>query len=249
LSFYGVNNLTIRPNGHHVGQDCNGCHSPNNWNGNAAKRKAATAPATTRNSIGLVVSTGMAARSAGLAPRGLTQGLGHGPAVASMSHVGVTSNCVSCHNGVLAPGKGATHIATNNTCENCHTTFAWMPARFDHQGVTAACQSCHNGVQAPGKPTRHIQTTQDCSTCHGTLSWQSASFSHLGINATCQSCHNGITATAKQVQHVSTTLDCGSCHNTLSWTVATARAPLKPLLRPNPRPNPDPRAPINGPKR
>src|SRR5882757_4355652 len=249
LSFYGVSNLTIRPNGHHVGQDCNGCHSPNNWNGNAAKRKAATAPATTRNSIGLVVNTGMAARSAGLVPRGLTQGLGHGPVVASMSHVGVTANCVSCHNGVLAPGKGATHIATNNTCENCHTTFAWMPARFDHQGVTATCQSCHNGVQAPGKPTRHIQTTQDCSTCHGTLSWQSASFSHLGINATCQSCHNGITATAKQVQHVSTTLDCGSCHNTLSWTVATTRAPLKPLIRPNPRLNPDPRVPLNGPKR
>jgi hypothetical protein len=249
LSFYGVSNLTIRPNGHHVGQDCNGCHSPNNWNGNAAKRKAATAPATTRNSIGLVVNTGMAARSAGLAPRGLTQGLGHGPVVASMSHVGVTANCVSCHNGVLAPGKGATHIATNNTCENCHTTFAWMPARFDHQGVTATCQSCHNGVQTPGKPTRHIQTTQDCSACHGTLSWQSASFSHVGINATCQSCHNGITATAKQVQHVSTTLDCGSCHNTLSWTVTNARPPLKPLLRPNPRPNPGPRGPITGPKR
>ena len=28
LKFYGVSNLTTRPNGHHVGKDCNGCHSP-----------------------------------------------------------------------------------------------------------------------------------------------------------------------------------------------------------------------------
>jgi hypothetical protein len=274
-SFYGVNNLTVRPNGHHVGKDCNGCHSPNNWNGNAAKRPGATAPATTRNTVGLVVNTGVAARNtngplaSGLAGQALTATpgvggatpgliglgsagggrLGHGPIMASVSHAGVMANCVSCHNGVLAPGKGAAHIASNNSCENCHTTLGWMPARFDHRGVTAACVSCHNGVMASGKPTRHIQTTQDCSACHGTLSWPSATFSHVGINATCKSCHNGITATAKQVQHVSTTLDCGSCHSTLNWTVTSARAPLKPLLRPNPRPNPSPRGPTNGPNR
>ena len=55
-----------------------------------------------------------------------------------LSHAGVTGNCASCHNGVLAAGKGAAHIASNNACQNCHTTLAWLPARFDHQGVTAS---------------------------------------------------------------------------------------------------------------
>jgi hypothetical protein len=255
LSFYGVTNLTTRPNGHHVGQDCSsgGCHNPNNWNGGSARKKTATAPAATRSTIGLVVNSGVAPRSAttalasglagqaqaaqqglatpALAPAGRGVGLGHGPIMASLSHAGVTTNCVSCHNGVLAPGKGARHIASNNACENCHTTLGWLPARFDHQGVSASCMSCHNGAIAPGKPARHIQTTQDCSGCHGTLSWQGATFSHIGVDAVCQSCHNGITATAKQVQHVSTTLDCGSCHNTLNWTVTTPARKLQPLIQ------------------
>jgi hypothetical protein len=202
--------------------DCNGCHSPNDWGGGALKKKVA-APAATRSTIAMVVGTGAAPRSAA--------GAGTGARMARLSHSGVTGTCVSCHNGVLATGKGVTHIASNDRCENCHTTFAWIPARFDHQGITASCASCHNGVQAPGEPARHIQTAQDCSACHGTISWQPATFSHLGINATCRSCHNGITATGKQVQHASTTLDCGICHDTLSWTVAAPPARVKPLIQ------------------
>jgi hypothetical protein len=228
LSFYGVSNLTTRPtsdphnSGRALTSDCNGCHSPNDWGGGALKKKVA-APAATRSTIAMVVGTGAAPRSAA--------GAGTGARMARLSHSGVTGTCVSCHNGVLATGKGVTHIASNDRCENCHTTFAWIPARFDHQGITASCASCHNGVQAPGEPARHIQTAQDCSACHGTISWQPATFSHLGINATCRSCHNGITATGKQVQHASTTLDCGICHDTLSWTVAAPPARVKPLIQ------------------
>jgi hypothetical protein len=168
---------------------------------------------------------------ASLAAPGAVTALAAAPLGASMPHTGVTSNCSSCHNGVLAVGKGPTHVASNNMCENCHTTLAWLPARFDHQGVTAACSSCHNGVTAPGKPTRHVQTNQDCSACHGTISWQSALFSHVGINASCKSCHNGITATGKQLGHVVTSLDCGACHGTLNWTVAATPPRLQPLLQ------------------
>jgi hypothetical protein len=269
LSFYGVTNLTTRPNGHHAGQDCNGCHSPNNWNGAAAKKKVAATTATkstigtvvsapaTRSSIGPMTRSGIATALAGTPATGNTLAAavstpatsattttaapsGAAPAVAATaapSHAGVTGNCVSCHNGVLATGKGPTHIASSSACQNCHTTMAWLPARFDHQGVTASCVSCHNGVQAMGKPTKHIQTTQDCSACHGTITWAAATFSHLGLTATCRSCHNGITATGKQIQHVSTTLDCGSCHNTLSWTVvSTPPTPARPKpLIPSPR--------------
>jgi hypothetical protein len=261
LSFYGVTNLTTRPSGHHVGQDCSGCHNTNSWDDGAAKRPVATATAS-RSTIGTVVSGTATAQSLsrvaapliGTSGGSVATGVGPsgnsvlaataapliGAATPALSHAGVTSNCVSCHNGVLAQGKGATHIASNNTCENCHTTTAWLPAHFDHQGVTASCVSCHNGVAASGKPVKHVQTTQDCGACHGTITWAAATFNHLGITATCQSCHNGITATGKQAQHLVTTLDCGSCHNTLNWTTTTPPSTLRPLL-------PRPRAATTGP--
>jgi hypothetical protein len=258
LKFYGVTNLTTRPNGHHVGQDCNGCHNTNDWGGGRAARNKKTAAATTsaRSTVTAVVAapgtastnTAAATTSAasarnvagvvinpirrggpfnvGVASTGLAAGRG-----TALSHAGVTANCASCHNGVLAPGKGPSHVSSNNLCQNCHTTTAWLPARFEHQGVTASCVTCHNGALAPGKPTRHVQTTQDCEACHNTLNWQAVVFSHVGVNGTCLSCHNGITATGKQPQHVMTTQDCGACHNTLGWTVTTAPHTLRPLLR------------------
>jgi hypothetical protein len=265
--FYGVSNLQHRPNGHHVGKDCNGCHSTNNWNG-AQVRKTAAAPATTKTTVGIVANTGLAGRSAntGLLSQsgvqlrgGLVGGIAGSarlatgsigttpmPGITRVNHAGVVANCFSCHNGVLATGKGPLHIASNNSCENCHTTFAWMPAHFDHRGVTATCVSCHNGVTAPGKPTRHIQTNQDCSACHGTIAWAPATFNHFGINATCQSCHNGVAATAKQIGHIPTTLDCSSCHSTLNWTTTITSAPQKPLIS-RPKPSPRPTGAVNGP--
>jgi Cytochrome c7 and related cytochrome c len=232
LKFYGVANLTTRPSGHHVGQDCSGCHSPNNWGGNTAK-KAVAAQASTRSKIAAVVGAPAASASAaGTAKPDMAISAAARGAVGArlMSHAGVTGNCHSCHDGVLAAGKGATHIVSNDTCQNCHTTIAWMPARFDHQGVTASCAGCHNGVQAAGKPAQHVQTPQNCGLCHGTITWAVATFSHLGIGAACSSCHNGITAVGKQIRHVSTVLDCASCHNTLNWTIAVSPRPLRPLL-------------------
>ena len=149
LSFYGVNNLTVRPNGHHTGKDCNGCHSTNNWGGGTAKRTVAAAAKTTTATIATVVGAPTTPRKfgGGSIEPGTTVAMGRGAGMLGgvggtgrVSHVGVVSNCFSCHNGVLASGKGAAHIASNNTCENCHTTFAWMPARFDHRGVTATCK-------------------------------------------------------------------------------------------------------------
>jgi hypothetical protein len=290
LTFYGVSNLQHRPNGHHVGKDCNGCHGTNGWS-NAQVRKTAAAPVTTKTTVGIVANTGLAGRSVnsgllsqsgvqlrgGLVAGGIAGGAGLAtgatsgstaaggtlglagsaalatgstgatsmPGITRVNHAGVVANCFSCHNGVLATGKGPLHIASNNSCENCHTTLAWMPAHFDHRGVTATCASCHNGVTAPGKPTRHIQTNQDCSACHGTIAWAPATFNHLGINATCQSCHNGVAATAKQIGHIPTTLDCGSCHSTLNWTTTIQSAPQKPLIS-RPKPSPRPTGAVNG---
>ncbi|MFI4866903.1 MAG: cytochrome c3 family protein [Steroidobacterales bacterium] len=150
---------------------------------------------------------------------------------APFSHVGVAGSCVSCHNAVAATGKGPTHIASSDRCENCHTTIAWLPARFDHQGVSAACASCHNGVVAVGKPVYHVSTNQDCSACHSTIAWRPARFSHLSVTGTCLSCHNSLIATGKPLRHVATALDCASCHNTTTWTTTSA-PPAQPRVSP-----------------
>jgi nitrate/TMAO reductase-like tetraheme cytochrome c subunit len=227
LSFYGVSNLTTRPSNHNSGSkktsDCSSCHNPNNWDGGAQTRAAAKATAR-----GVVTSV-VAAPRAATVPSAATAGAA--TAGAKVSHVGITANCASCHNGVLAIGKGSAHIASNNFCQNCHITAAWLPARFDHQGVSAACAGCHNGVIAAGKAPSHIATAQDCGACHGTIAWTAVSFSHRNLTAGCASCHNGVNAVGKQPNHPLSGQDCAACHNTQSWTVfATTKAPLKPLL-------------------
>jgi len=249
LSFYGVTNLTVRPSAsHHAGQNCGsgGCHNTNNWDGGAQAKKAATkstvtsvvTPAQMRAGSAATATVAGAANGASAAVAART-----GPGLASttpltvgtLSHAGIAGNCASCHNGMLAAGKGSGHVATNNTCENCHTTLAWLPARVDHQGITASCASCHNGVQASGKPIQHVRTTADCSTCHGTIVWAAAAFTHDAITGTCRSCHNGTVATGKQLDHPATMLDCGSCHTTISWTSSRPAQPQPPTRGPRPQ--------------
>jgi len=229
LSFYGVSNLQTRPSDHNSGSkatnDCSGCHNTNSWGGGAAKRTA-VAQSPARSTIAAVVAAPPLRSDAAVLPSTSI--------AVPLSHAGVTSNCVSCHNGALAAGKGSSHLLSNDRCENCHTSNAWLPARFDHAGIAANCASCHNGALAPGRPIQHIATTLDCGACHQTLNWQSASFSHDAISGICQSCHNGITATAKQPRHVNTIADCGSCHSTLNWTVTATPPRLRPLIRSSP---------------
>ena len=241
LSFYGVSNLTTRPGDHNSGSkktsDCSSCHNPSSWDGGAQTRAAAKA--TTRGVVTAVVAAPNgaarpnAAEASNAVPAaiGSSRGIGtRGMVSAAVSHVGVTAGCVSCHNGVLASGKGSNHITGSNLCQNCHITAGWLPARFDHQGVTAACASCHNGAITAGKSISHIPTAQDCGACHGTIAWTAVTFRHLNLTASCSSCHNGVNAVGRQPNHPLSSQDCATCHNTQSWQAFATKAPLKPLL-------------------
>jgi hypothetical protein len=141
-----------------------------------------------------------------------------------VDHTQVTGSCYSCHNGTIATGKNAGHVASSNTCESCHTTTAWRPARFDHSGVVAGtCATCHNGVQSTGKPTSHVPTTASCDSCHTTVAWTPARFDHTGVTGGCAACHNGTAATGKDAGHMITTRECIVCHSTTAWTPLTFR--------------------------
>jgi hypothetical protein len=47
-----------------------------------------------------------------------------------VDHGSVIGTCFSCHNGVIARGKGPQHDPppTSNDCELCHSVLGWTPA-------------------------------------------------------------------------------------------------------------------------
>lgn len=112
-------------------------------------------------------------------------------AVPSYTHLSSDTNCVSCHNGVLATGEPAPpHIPTPaNQCSNCHsdvaggTGFSAAPG-YAGMGITghvaeaaARCDACHNGqyvsqgtnggaMGAPHNRAHLLAGSADCNTCH-----------------------------------------------------------------------------------
>jgi hypothetical protein len=142
-------------------------------------------------------------------------------------HIGLSPNCVNCHNGVnptIAP-KTLDHLGTSNVCQACHTMFGFaIPTFVDHQEVSGNCSDCHNGVLAIGKSQYHVETDAECDDCHNTLAFlellPDGGYDHSGISRACVGCHNGITATGKNEGHIDTASDCGYCHATTSFLPA-----------------------------
>jgi hypothetical protein len=140
-----------------------------------------------------------------------------------VDHTAVIGTCNTCHNGVTASGKPATHIVTSAQCDACHSTLAWTPAHFDHAGVSGSCSTCHNGTSATGKPANHVLTTAQCDVCHTTTAWTPVHFDHSAVSGSCSTCHNGTTATGKNTGHFITTQQCNVCHTTTVWTPISFR--------------------------
>jgi len=89
-------------------------------------------------------------------------------------HSVLVGACVSCHNGVDASGKSATHIASSDVCDACHqpAPTPWAPLlTVDHNQTIGTCSSCHDGVIATGKPALHVVTTRECDVCHLVTYW------------------------------------------------------------------------------
>ena len=203
--------LWTRPSpSHHAGQDCNGsgCHT--------ARDKLMLRPAT-RTPVSVVPAR------AGSATAPQTATAAAVTVAATFNHATTSgAACVSCHSAANGSGKPASHIATTNNCQSCHTTLAWLPVRtVDHTQVTGTCLSCHNGAVATGKPARHVATNAACDRCHTTNAWMPARFDHAGIAPhTCTSCHNSVQAIGMARTHIPTTQQCDTCHGTLAWSPA-----------------------------
>ena len=169
---------------------------------------------------------------------------------AAYNHTGVASgSCATCHNGVQAKGKSATHLATTAACDTCHTQSntsnytTFFGAGIAHTASMAGtCQTCHNGSAAKGLSVGHIPTgALSCDGCHkiysapAVITFFPGTMNHLQTaSSRCDTCHNGSYTTqgtsggaqAKVSTHIPTTitgaLDCNTCHRiTLGSTVAS----------------------------
>jgi hypothetical protein len=112
--------------------------------------------------------------------------------------------CSSCHNGAIAVGKPAGHIATADECNQCHTsTIAWLPA-------------------LGAKPANHIPYNAgvQCSSCHVGGGVVTGAALHAYVSPPCKTCHNkpspylGVTGTKTLGSHEgsNTGQDCITCH-------------------------------------
>ncbi|MDE2049689.1 MAG: hypothetical protein KGJ72_01610 [Gammaproteobacteria bacterium] len=168
--------------------------------------------------------TAAAATRMPIARRAAQAGMPGGIGAQAVDHSQLTGACVSCHNGRIAAGQPAGHIATAAGCDSCHTTNAWLPARFDHLAIASrGCATCHNGISAIGKPRKHVPTIQSCDVCHGTLAWRPVRVDHSGFVSGCASCHNNVAATGLTLTHFRTQLDCSACHRYPDWGVIVFR--------------------------
>ena len=100
--------------------------------------------------------------------------------------LGTPRRCDVCHSGTSGRAEtrpSSNHIPVRATCDTCHTTNRWEPARMDHGSTGDRCVSCHTGNMATAKPRNHIQSSNNCGECHGTIRWGGARFNHDGIVA------------------------------------------------------------------
>lgn len=136
---------------------------------------------------------------------------------------GTPKRCAECHSPgsrIATTSKPASHMQTNEPCEQCHrSAIIWSGARFSHATVAmGTCNTCHDGHHATGKPANHVVTTASCDTCHRTMAWVPAlaggtlPANHRPIPAgsACTACHAG---GSFAFTHPATTTGCATCHD------------------------------------
>jgi len=118
--------------------------------------------------------------------------LPHGGAGAAGNGEGGTA-CIECHQEDYDATENPVHPGLMpTTCNDCHDTTAWRPARYPHTGfplegahVRSGCTSCHG---APADYNEPLPT--ECVGCHREDYDASPYPGHQGFPTTCQDCHS-----------------------------------------------------------
>jgi len=144
-------------------------------------------------------------------------------------------SCWSCHGGLYLATTEPDHVsaALPHSCETCHETTAWRPARFpDHDPywpltgahTTAECAECHVDGRYAGTP-------RACVGCHQDAFDESVNPPHLADSfpTSCEGCHETAAWRPGTVDdhdrfwvlegaHVAQ--DCAACHDPEAWAEA-----------------------------
>lgn len=136
---------------------------------------------------------------------------------------GIGDQCADCHmeeyNSVSDPDHVGLGFALS--CDDCHSTNAWLPANFSHKGITDGCVDCHLTEYNSTSDPNHASVGYDhsCESCHSTKRWLPSTFDHAGIHSGCVDCHlhdyNGTTDPDHVAAGYST--QCEDCHATHTW--------------------------------
>ena len=176
---------------------------------------------------------------------GFTLDGAHASLQCSACHLGVITglnpNCVSCHQNDYNTAANPNHVAAGipTTCQDCHTTTAWIPSTFNHSttgfpllGVHAQiqCSACHQGVitglspdclpchqtdynNAPNHVVLNYPT--NCDMCHSFNGWTPSTFDHNNTNFPLTGAHLTVPCSAcHQSGFVGTPTACVACHQT-----------------------------------
>jgi len=154
-------------------------------------------------------------------------------------YAGTPIDCASCHTDNYNSSANPSHTAAGieTTCEDCHSTSAWVPSFFDHintgfeltgahvgrqcsdchQGTTVGasqdCYSCHQ--QNYNEATGHLAQAYplECTLCHNTTTWDDADFNHNTTNFPLTGAHIGTECLDCHTSgFTGTSTDCASCH-------------------------------------
>jgi hypothetical protein len=148
----------------------------------------------------------------------------------------VPSTCYSCHATRYQAAPDHAALAFSHSCEQCHTTMAWLPSTFSHTTFALTgghagrlCSQCHTGALGPIPSTcyschaanyqaapNHVTLAfpQNCEQCHTTAAWLPSTFSHTTFPLT--GGHNGLRCVQCHTSGVFGPIPstCYSCHAT-----------------------------------
>jgi hypothetical protein len=136
---------------------------------------------------------------------------------------GLGQQCADCHLDEYTSVGDPDHVAMNfsQSCDNCHSSNAWLPANFSHKGISSACVDCHlPEYNATTDPNHALQGyAQTCQDCHSTKAWLPANFDHSGITSGCVDCHLDAYNQTTDPDHVASgfSTECQDCHGTKTW--------------------------------
>jgi len=142
--------------------------------------------------------------------------------------------CFSCHEKDFNNAKSIDHRKQgfSTECQNCHSTIAWGPAKFDHVQASGGfaligahsritCNSCHRTPSFD--PIFSATDENDCYTCHEAD--YNRAHSGSGFPTTCLNCHNQNSFEGAEFDHTKASngfalvgahsqIECSSCHLT-----------------------------------